>query len=172
MAFANRKPTRFRALLVALAGATMLVFVAVMAFRSLRSLAFREVDGTVLAKRIGSVVSGNINLHTPVIEYAYVVAGVPYRNSVYNLADEDGTEKWAESILRNYRVGAACTVYYDASNPQLSALSVGATAKAVWIMILASLLGSIALIKGVLAFRLISSLNVIDGSRTRIEGRA
>jgi hypothetical protein len=161
-----------RAIVVAVAGAIMLVCVAVTAFRSLRSLAFRPVDGTVLAKRIDSVVSGNVNLHTPVIEYSYVVAGVQYRNSVYNLADEDGTEEWAASILRNYRVGAACTVYYDPSNPQFSALSVGATTKAVWIMILASILGTFGLAKGILVFRLISSRNVVDGCPAPIEVRA
>jgi hypothetical protein len=149
----GKRPTRLKGIVAALAGGLLLVVAAVMAFQCLRVLRFHSVEGTVVSKKLDSVVVGRINLHKPVIEYSYLVQRTPYTNNVFNLADDDGTEEWARAILRNYRVGAACTVYYDPSNPQTSALSTAPTTRAIWLMIGSAFLGLVHLIGGILVAR-------------------
>lgn len=109
------------------------------------------MQGTVLAKRLDSIVLGRIDLHKPVIEYTYEVGGVQYRNDVFNIVDNDGTASWAREILGNYRVGAPCAVYYDSSHPRDSALSTAPNARAMGIMILGAFLGLAHLLRGLAA---------------------
>lgn len=151
-----KQPTRFKGMVAALAGGVLLVVGAVMAIQSLRAVWFHSVQGTVISKKLHSIVTGAINLHKPVIEYSYVVGGIPYRNDVFNLVDDDGTEDWARSVLRDFRVGAPCTVYYDPSNPQTSALSTRPNSGAIWLMILSTLLGVVHLVGGIMAVRVAS----------------
>lgn len=153
MANRSKQPTRFKGIAAALAGCALLVVATIMTIQSLRAVWFHSVQGTVVSKKLDSVVTGRINLHKPVIEYSYVVRGMPYRNSTYNLIDDDGTEEWARSVLRDYKVDTACTVYYDPLNPQTSVLSHHPTSRALWLMIGLVFLGVVNLVGGVLAVR-------------------
>jgi hypothetical protein len=155
----RKQPTRFKGIVAALAGGALLLVATVMAIQSLRPVWFHSVQGTVVSKKLDSVVTGRINLHKPLIEYSYVVGGMPYRNSTFNLVDEDGTEEWARSILRDYNIGAACTVYYDPLNPQTSVLCTRPTSRAIWLMIGFAFLGVVHVVGGVLAVRVASLPN-------------
>lgn len=153
MAARSKRPTRFLGIVAMLAGGGMLGITAVMAFQGIRAIWFHSVQGTVISKKLDSVVAGKINLHTPVIEYSYVAQGKPYKNDVFNLVDSDGTEQWARSILGDFPVGAACTVYYDPLNPQTSALSTRPTSRAMWLMIGSAFFGLVLLLRGIFVVR-------------------
>lgn len=159
MATRDRKPTRFKGIVVALAGGVLLVVAAVMTIQSLRPVWFHSVQGTVISKKLHSVVTGRINLHKHVIDYSYVVGGIPYRNNVFTLVEDDGTEDWARSILRDFRVGAPCTVYYDPLNPETSALSTRPNSRAIWLIILSAFLGVVSVVGGTMAVRAASLPN-------------
>jgi hypothetical protein len=114
-----------------------------------RARAYLPELGRVVSPRLKSRVEDKINLHTPVIEYTYVVDGKPYRNDAFTAGDDEMREDLARSILERYPVGAPCTVYYDPADPRISALSIHPTSRVVTLMIVTLCLGTMQLLAGV-----------------------
>jgi hypothetical protein len=145
--------TRGRSIAAIVIGAAMILIVVVMAIPGLSMFKYRPFAGTVLSTRIDSTVSGRINIHRPVIAYQYQVNGILYKNDTFDPFNGEGTRTWAESILRQYSIGGACTVFADPSSPQDSVLSRTPNNRAVWIFIGFSILGSCILTSGIAFLR-------------------
>jgi len=156
VAIRGKEQTRTKSFLAALCGAALLVLMVVMTVQGLRSLGFKSVQGTVVSTKLQRVGHG----YQPIIEYSYSVQGVNYRNNLFSYANNHGyTEERALAILDAYRAGTPCTVFYDPSNPQTSALSVAMDAAGIWIVILGMIIGLLCVASGTLAVCGITSPN-------------
>ncbi|NQU22594.1 MAG: DUF3592 domain-containing protein [Candidatus Nealsonbacteria bacterium] len=119
------------------------------AVTALRTSGFATVKGVVISSHVKSTEVGAINLHDPVIEYAYVVQGRRYRNNVYVPTDSSGKRKWATTVVAQYPPKSPCTVYYDPAEPQNSVLSTKLTSGAIWTIALCVPLGLLFFLNGV-----------------------
>lgn len=99
-----------------------------------------RTEGRIVSNRIHTFVSGRTRsqtpftvthgtrqAHMPVIEYAYTVAGKPYRSrSVYHATEVAGSRAYAEGIAARYPVGKVVEVRYDPADPSQAGLEFGA----------------------------------------------
>lgn len=119
-----QETSRTKSVLAVLMGLLALGLSIAMVVTALRTVLWRSTTGTVLSGKIQSTVSGRINLHKPIIQYEYVVAGKKYIGSRYTLVpmDDEGTEEWARGILATHPAGSKCRVFYRPGHPDASVL--------------------------------------------------
>lgn len=134
----------------------MLVIAASTAVQCVRVAMFNAAPGRVVAARLESLERGRTNLHTPVVQYTYVVGGRQYRNEVYSVIDNQGTIAWARGVLREFPVGGACTVYFNRANPQQSALTNRPTTGQFCFMLGLAAFGVVVLVGGCQNYRALS----------------
>lgn len=84
--------------------------------------------------------------YTPLVTYAYAVAGVRYQGDSIRADDHGGGQDRAYDIISRYPAGAGTTVYYDPAQPERSVLVRGAESTQVYVFGgIGGLLGTIGL---------------------------
>ncbi len=87
----------------------------------------------------------NRQMHMPVVEYTYAVAGKPYSSRSIQLDSESaGSEAYATKTAARYPKGMAVTVFYDPANPSRAALDIKSM-MGWWLLVLAGVLFMIAM---------------------------
>lgn len=140
-----------RLLLIALACACYYA-TGILAFECLQIARLESVEGTVNAAKIEPVDMRRGGFrYRPVIEYSYSVGGRDFSNDLYSMIFIDNVDekKWAEAVVRDFPAGAACTVYYDPRNPQVSCLSNRFRKGAIWGTAFMAIFGTCCLVIGV-----------------------
>jgi hypothetical protein len=116
--------------LLALAGAGVLVAVRVRRLSSVRSTALRwpHTMGTVLSVTVQMSRQGATRQEAPLVLYAYQVKGQVFQGSRVRACDANGrrraagTQTSAANTVTRYPAGAPVIVYYDPTDPAISAL--------------------------------------------------
>ncbi len=82
------------------------------------------VVGVISMSSNNDPMSGSSNMLTPVITYAYEVAGQKLECARFRVGVDPrfNTPAKAQALVDKYPVGAPVTVHYDPSNPSLAAL--------------------------------------------------
>jgi len=98
------------------------------------SLYWPETPGVVTASFVHEYteIDDSEPAFTPRIGYLYTVDGKTYSNDLISFKinsmriRSEKTKSWAETVISDYPVGSAVTVYYNPVNPQISVLQKGA----------------------------------------------
>lgn len=85
---------------------------------------WKEVQATVISKRIEEKSDSDGATYRPVIEFEYEVEGRLYRSHRYDISNVSSSGRAAkEHILDGYEVGGTCTAYYDPDDASRAVLS-------------------------------------------------
>lgn len=118
------------------------------------SLYWPETPGVVTASFVHEYteIDDSEPAFTPRIGYIYTVDGKTYSNDLISFKfnsmrnRSEKTKSWAETVISDYPIGSAVTVYYNPANPQISVLQKGAAAD--WKIFFGSLFIIIGVIGG------------------------
>ena len=98
------------------------------------SLYWPETPGVVTASFVHEYteIDDSEPTFTPRIGYLYTVDEKTYSNDLISFefnsirSKSEKTKSWAETVISDYPIGSAVTVYYNPANPQISVLQKGA----------------------------------------------
>lgn len=115
---------------VMLLGLAHLIWMVVTKRRSYGIANWPSVEGQILAASVSTLEretpEGIKRTHTPVVTYAYEVAGQPHTSHRLNFLPDSSTTyadvTLARAVLSSFPTGARAKVYYNPTNPQQSVL--------------------------------------------------
>ena len=152
----RKKPSRWKCWLIIGAASGLLFFSGKLVLDVLLLMRYQSTQGKVLETRIEEVKNAKGGKsYRPIVEYQYAVSGIEYQNNIYTILEyEDrGNDDFANEVLTQYRPHAACTVYFNPSDPQTSVLLTRPTASYIGFFALTALLGSAHLFGGLLELK-------------------